>query len=87
MNSRDGYESWLEKRRNTELSAEFADGVMKQVSLHEQQQRTANSELKTFQGWLQRVAHHPLAKVALLVVALAAGAIRLLATWQIILSF
>jgi hypothetical protein len=87
MNSRNGYSSWLQKRRNVEISTQFAHVVMKQVSLHEQQQRTANPELKMFQCWLERMAHHPVVKVALLVVALAAGAARLLATWQIILSF
>jgi type VI protein secretion system component VasK len=87
MNNREAYESWLEKCRHVEFSGEFTHSVMKQVSLHEQQLRTAKPGLEMSQRWLEWMAHHPLVRVALLVVALIAGAVRLLATWQIILSF
>jgi hypothetical protein len=88
MNNREAYESWLEKCRNVEFSGEFIQRVMKQVSLHEQQQQwTAKPGLEMSQRWLEWVALHPSVRVALLVVALIAGAVRLLVTWQIILSF
>lgn len=86
MNSRDAYQSWQEKSRSVEISDEFAKGVMKQISLHEAQPWAAKPGLEMFQRWLEWVAHRPLVQAALLVVALIAGAARLLATWQIILS-
>ena len=56
MNNREAYESWLEKCRNVEFSGEFTQSVMKQVSLHEQQQRTAKPGLEMssagWNGWL-----------------------------------
>jgi type VI protein secretion system component VasK len=87
MNNRTDYDSWLKKRRSVELSSDFAHAVMKQVALHERERRTANPELEMFRRWLERMAHHPLVKLALLVVALVAGIARFLATWQIVLSF
>jgi len=86
MNSRDAYQSWLEKSRSVELSGGFAHGVMKQIALHERQRLEAKPGLEIFQRWLEWVAHRPVVKAALLVVALIAGTVRLLATWQIILS-
>ncbi len=87
MNNRDAYQSWLEARRRLEPSAGFEKGVMKQISPPGPAPRAAKPGPELFQRWLEWVARHPLVKAALLVVALLAGAARLLATWQIMLSF
>jgi hypothetical protein len=87
MNSHDAYQSWLAMSRSVEPSAGFAQDVMKQISLDNRRPGTAKPGLEIFQRWLEWVTHRPLVQAALLVVALIAGAARLLVTWQIILSF
>jgi hypothetical protein len=86
MHSRDAYQTWLVKSRSVQLSDGFAQGVMKQISRDAEQRQAAMPDRELFQRWLEWVAHHPLVQTALLVGALIAGAARLLATWQIILS-
>ena len=87
MNNDDAYQAWLEQRRSVAVSDEFARGVMNRISLADQQPWGAPSHLERLQRWLEWVAHRPLVKATLLVVALIAGAARFLALWQIVFSF
>jgi len=87
MNSDDAYQAWLEKRRSVAVSDEFVRGVMNRISLDERQPWAAPSNLERLQRWLEWVAHRPLVKATLLVVALIAGAARLLVLWQLVFSF
>ena len=87
MNSEDAYQAWLERRRSVAVSDEFARGVMNRISLSDQQPWAAPSHLERLQRWLEWVAHRPLVKAMLLVVALIAGATRLLVLWQLVFSF
>jgi hypothetical protein len=83
MNSRDPYQSWLEKCRNVEVSSEFSKGILEQISLSEPKQHAPT----LIQRWIEWVSLHPLIKAAILIVALAVSAARMLATLEIILSF
>jgi hypothetical protein len=85
MNNTDAYQSWLERNRNVDLSAGFANGVLQRISLDERRS-AAQPGREMLPRWLEWVAHRPLVQAALLVVALVAGASRLAATWLIILS-
>ena len=87
MNSDDAYQAWLEQRRSVAVPDEFARGVMNRISLPDRQSWVAPANLERLQRWLEWVAHRPLVKATLLVVALIAGAARLLVMWQIVFSF
>ena len=87
MNNPEAYQSWLEKKRSVGVSDGFARGVMKQISIQGPPRWAVKPGLAKGQRWLEWVTHHPLIKAALLVVALLVGAVRLLLTWQLLLSF
>jgi hypothetical protein len=86
MNKNDSYQSWLEKRRSTEISREFSKDVIDRISLYEQKQRETKPGWEMAR-WLEWVSLTPLMQTALIIAGIVVGAARWIAALQIILSF
>ena len=87
MNNNNSYQSWLENGRDIELSPEFSKNVLQQISLYERKRRATRPAWEVAWGWVEWISVRPLVRTAVILAGLIAGAARLLATLQIILSF
>ena len=85
MNKNNSYQSWLEKRRSTELSQEFSKDVLARISLYEQQR--ASKPGWDMARWLEWISMRPVVQTALILAGLVLGAARWLAALEIIFSF
>jgi|GEM_PF-3444957 len=88
MNSNHPYESWLEKRRKTEVSPDFSREVMLRISDYEHQR--AEKRMRTqdlLRGFFEWISLHPFVQTALIVVGLFLGVARWVLSSQMILSF
>jgi hypothetical protein len=86
MGPDDSYSSWLDKRRSVEISLEFSKSVAVQIARDERNRRGARPRQEILRRWLEWVSLRPLAQMAIIVAGVVLGAVRLLATLQIILS-
>ena len=93
MNSNDPYQSWLEKRRNIEVSSDFSREVMARISDYEHQRGIPGREQKTELVWVwlgglvEWISLHPVVQTALIATGLLLGAARWVLSSQIILSY
>ena len=83
MNKNDAYQSWLEKRKSTDVSSEFPKNVLVRISLYEKQ-RAARWDMAR---WLEWISLRPVLQTALIIAGLVLGAARWLAALNIIFSF
>jgi hypothetical protein len=87
MNSGDDpYQSWLEHRRNIEISSDFSREVMARISELESRDM-ATSKRDFLHGCLEWISLHPAVQAAIFVVGLLLGLARLLISSHIVLSF
>lgn len=86
MNNNDLYQSWLEKKKNVGPRADFSKNITTRILQYEQKKHTPKSRWEISE-WLEWISLRPVMQTALITAGFIAGAVRLVLTLKIILSF
>jgi len=83
MKDNEVYESWIQKKRQIDVSQYFTDRVMKDVY---QWRQSRKSSPFTIDRLIELISFHPLAKFGLVAAGAATGIVRLIIIINTILS-